>query len=108
MEKELKKIELVTRYVDKAVSNRLELTIMPTEQCNFRCVYCYEDYKKHTITTEGKNNLLKCVQVLLKNCTSLHVGWFGGEPLLAYEEILDISKGLIKICAAQKKFILLA
>ena len=27
--------------------NYLDLTLMPTEQCNFRCVYCYENFQKH-------------------------------------------------------------
>ena len=25
-------------------SNLLHLILMPTEQCNFRCTYCYEDF----------------------------------------------------------------
>ena len=27
-------------------NNYLELSIMPTEKCNFRCVYCYENFEK--------------------------------------------------------------
>lgn len=94
---------ILDRFCDKILNDRLELTIMPTEQCNFRCTYCYEEYKKGTISVEGKNALVKAIQSLLHEHTSLHIAWFGGEPLLAYEEILDLSKKIIMVCEAQKK-----
>ena len=30
---------------DALTPKKLDLIIMPTEQCNFRCTYCYEDFK---------------------------------------------------------------
>ena len=37
---------LEPRRLASCLSNRrLELIVMPTEQCNFRCIYCYEDFR---------------------------------------------------------------
>lgn len=34
----------VERNVLRSLDNRiLKLTVLPTEKCNFRCSYCYED-----------------------------------------------------------------
>ena len=69
----------------------LELIILPTEQCNFRCVYCYENF------VSGKMNreLINAIKILIKKRASaldhLRIGWFGGEPLLAKNIILEIS-----------------
>jgi uncharacterized protein len=40
----------------------LDLHILPTEKCNFRCVYCYEDFqigrmKDHVVN--GVKNLIR-------------------------------------------------
>lgn len=35
----------VGRKMLRALDNRiLKLTVLPTEKCNFRCTYCYEDF----------------------------------------------------------------
>lgn len=69
----------------------LELIILPTEQCNFRCVYCYETFKLGKMKKETVN----AIKVLIKNrvpeLEQLKLGWFGGEPLMAKDIILDIS-----------------
>lgn len=78
-----------------ARSNRnFHLIILPTEKCNFRCTYCYEDYaagrmKKETI--QGIKALLerRCAE---EDLEFLNVGWFGGEPLLAKDIILEIAE----------------
>jgi uncharacterized protein len=69
----------------------LDLHILPTEKCNFRCIYCYENFqigkmKKEVIT--GVKNLISRRMDGLKQ---LRLSWFGGEPLAATEVILDIS-----------------
>lgn len=69
----------------------LELTILPTEQCNFRCIYCYEDFSSGYM----KQWIIDSIKKLLKKRASeldhLRIGWFGGEPLLAKDIILEIS-----------------
>jgi len=68
----------------------LQLIILPTEQCNFRCVYCYERFNQGLIrqdVVEGIKNLLMARKSELKY---LSVSWFGGEPLLAYNKIIEL------------------
>jgi uncharacterized protein len=80
------------------VSSRLlHLTLMPTEQCNFRCVYCYEDFA----AGEMARPVIDAVKALLARRIAglemLAVNWFGGEPLLAWpviEEIQSFAAGL--------------
>lgn len=68
----------------------LGLIILPTEKCNFRCTYCYEDYQQGKMpdrVVQGIKNLLTNRSGELKR---LNVEWFGGEPLLAKDIIFDI------------------
>ncbi|WP_315709633.1 radical SAM protein [Brenneria uluponensis] len=70
----------------------LELTIMPTEQCNFRCVYCYEDFTIGNMRNEVVDSINKFVDNTLPRLKRLSILWFGGEPLLALRQITKISK----------------
>lgn len=82
----------------------LSITIMPTEQCNFRCVYCYEDFTKGAMSLELQNGLIKFIKREIKNYSGLHISWFGGEPLLEMNIIEHISSNLQNICKKQGKF----
>ncbi len=49
-------------YISKYNDGSLGLTILPTEQCNFRCVYCYETFERGAMQQEvvlGIKNLIK-------------------------------------------------
>jgi uncharacterized protein len=78
-------------------SQILHLILMPTEACNFRCVYCYEDFKLKRMepwVVSGVKNLLTRRAPGLRRLT---FSWFGGEPLLApdvIEEIMEHAEGL--------------
>lgn len=93
------KVNLHALYMNNALKNTLSLTVMPTEKCNFRCKYCYENYQNDKMSKQVQLNLLKYIQKHIKEYTALHIGWFGGEPLLAYDTILELSSKIKQICA---------
>ncbi|TYP97972.1 uncharacterized protein C7447_103139 [Tenacibaculum adriaticum] len=71
-------------------NSRLNLIIFPTEQCNFRCTYCYEDFKIGKMKPELVESIKKLVLKRAPYLNYLEFSWFGGEPLLAYNSIIEI------------------
>lgn len=70
----------------------LELIILPTEKCNFRCTYCYEDFAIGKMKPEIVSGIKQLIQKRLDaGLSSLKLAWFGGEPLLAKDILLDLS-----------------
>lgn len=68
----------------------LELIIFPTEQCNFRCTYCYEDFLLGKMKSDTILGLKSLIAKRITSLKTLKLSWFGGEPLLAKVIILDI------------------
>ena len=68
--------------------NNLRLILMPTEGCNFRCIYCYESHKVKNEKLDYKAiaDFLKD-KINEKKWDSVIINWFGGEPLLKVDEI---------------------
>ena len=81
-------------------TQKMYLTIAPTMSCNFRCVYCFEQghYGKGCMNSETIINIIKFIQERLPELKSLHINWFGGEPLLAMPVIQEISSEVIRLC----------
>ncbi|MED1721160.1 radical SAM/SPASM domain-containing protein [Brevibacillus parabrevis] len=86
------------RLAEKSSSRNQSLIILPTEQCNFRCVYCYEEFLKGKMTEDLQNSLVEWVETNAHRWDSLSIGWFGGEPLVAYDVIKHLSKRIVSIC----------
>lgn len=84
-------------------SPKLELCILPTEQCNLRCPYCYEDFKHGTMSQETQDALMNWLRKNLRNYTELSVSWFGGEPLLAKDVIASLSQRMLDLCHQARK-----
>lgn len=81
----------------------LALTILPTHQCNCRCVYCYENFNSGIMSSLVQENLIELVKKQISRCASLSVSWFGGEPLLAIDVIKNLSNQFIDLCKILKK-----
>jgi len=71
-------------------SDRLHLIVMPTERCNFRCTYCYEDFAAGRMQPELVSGLKALVSRRAAGLRRLEIAWFGGEPLLARDIIDDV------------------
>mgnify|MGYP002869378130 CR=1 FL=1 len=79
------------------------LIIMPTEQCNFRCRYCYENFQKPKMSSQVQNDIISYVRKNINRYTALEVRWFGGEPLEALDVVDNLSRHFMHICSAAKK-----
>ena len=78
----------------------LHLIILPTEQCNFRCVYCYEDFSVGAMKPPVVNGIKRLLAERVPGLRQLHISWFGGEPLLALDVIRDIAATATELAAA--------
>lgn len=70
----------------------LRLTILPTEQCNFRCVYCYEDFSVGQMRPEIVAGLKALVSNRASSLSALRLSWFGGEPTAAIDVVYEVMK----------------
>jgi uncharacterized protein len=68
----------------------LELILLASEDCNFRCQYCYEDFARGTMKPEVRESIKKLVQKRLPGLCYLSVSWFGGEPLYGWSAMEDL------------------
>lgn len=77
--------------IAEALSPRiLTLILLPTEKCNFRCTYCYEDFAIGKMSQDVVKGVKKLIENRIPNLDRLTISWFGGEPLLAKNIVLDI------------------
>lgn len=77
-------------------SNILELIVMPTEACNFRCTYCYEDFTRGRMSTETQRGLEALVNNRGPGLDAVAISWFGGEPLIALDIIEDLTSSFVE------------
>ncbi|WP_346928101.1 radical SAM protein [Clostridium sp.] len=74
------------------------LAIQPTLDCNFRCVYCWEEHKNIHMDDITAEKIIKFVENISKNVRNIEIGWFGGEPLLEFDRILMLTEKFKEIC----------
>lgn len=90
-------------YLKNIGSNILTLVILPTEQCNFRCKYCYETFENRRMDKKTQDAVIQYVRTNINRYSGLHVMWFGGEPLMAMDVIEYLSTNFMNICKRNKK-----
>lgn len=89
---------LMTEYSKCVDSSTLTLVIMAATSCNFKCAYCYEEYMPALLNSTVSNRILTYLHNKIGQYTGVYVEWFGGEPLLATNEIISLSQNIREIC----------
>lgn len=85
-------------------SDYLELILFPTEKCNFRCTYCYEDYKAGRMSEETARAVQRFIDRSADHLRHLQLTWFGGEPLLAMPVIESITEHTLAVARERPTF----
>ncbi len=74
------------------------LYIYPTLNCNFDCYYCYEKNKKGVLSKQVQEKILELIKYHAERKSDILITWHGGEPLLAFDIIYDLSVKMKDIC----------
>lgn len=71
----------------------LGITMQPGANCQLGCHYCGQVHTKKAMSEDMYPQLLKRIESNLKNKNYNHlsVTWYGGEPLMAYKQIRELT-----------------
>lgn len=78
-------------------SDTLDLILLASEDCNFRCTYCYEDFARGTMLPSVREGIKRFVEKRAPQLQNLTIGWFGGEPLYGFKAIEDLAPFFLEI-----------
>jgi uncharacterized protein len=79
-------------------TDKMELILLSSEECNFRCTYCYEDFPRGTMEPWVREAVVRWVERKIRFLSTMKIDWFGGEPLLGFEAIRDIAPKVQALC----------
>ena len=72
-------------------TDKLELILLTSEDCNFRCVYCYEKFARGTMAPEVRQGIMALALRRAPTLRDMSVSWFGGEPLYGWEAVEELA-----------------
>lgn len=95
------------QYCKNSKSTHLKLSIAPTLNCNLNCSYCYQvqdDYERNFVSINEivLKDIGDFIKIKRKDHESIHITWYGGEPLLALDKISHISNLLKSLFDKEK------
>jgi len=94
---ELDEVGVLRQAFEASRSSRdLGFTIGMTMACNFACPYCFEEHRPEHMTPATADAVVAFVveRIARAQARSVHVNWFGGEPLLNVDVLCDLSARL--------------
>lgn len=93
-------------YADMAAqaqrTDRRTFVLLPTSYCNMGCVYCGQEHVKGGLSQDHRAEITNRVLggIAAPSTNYVKVGWFGGEPLMAFAVLRSMSQTFI--AAAQE------
>lgn len=69
------------------------LMILPTYQCNLRCWYCTQEHDNLFLNDDVIESIKHLIERKLSDDSikKFHLAWFGGEPLMSYDKVCDLT-----------------
>jgi len=92
--------EIRDRFHQARRSTPIVLTITTTADCNLGCYYCYEKRTEDRLELQDVRGVVALAEERVKRSgkRSLHVDWYGGEPLMNLEFLEAASLALQSMC----------
>ncbi len=92
--------KITTKKPDNATVQRknLDVTLLTTTRCNFRCIYCYQEKYLDEMSTENFNKIIKYFYKNIGDYDGLRFELFGGEPLLHVEKVKSLTENITTAC----------
>jgi uncharacterized protein len=86
------------RYL--AERNARTFVLMPAAYCNMGCEYCGQEHFKLPRVGQHREAVRRrlLAAAAAPQTTDIWVNWFGAEPMMGYDQILDLSAALIPAC----------
>lgn len=73
------------------------VTLILTENCNFRCTYCYVHKKNNTMNHETMIDTVQYIKKLMIGTERFSIDIFGGEPMIYSSRVKELIEMLIPI-----------
>jgi uncharacterized protein len=77
----------------------LQLFLLSSEDCNFRCKYCYEEFARGTMQPRVRTGVKNLIRNRVPGLRNLAISWFGGEPLYGLKAIEDLAPFFVEMAA---------
>ncbi|MBI5805150.1 radical SAM protein [candidate division TA06 bacterium] len=101
LDKRINELDLVKLRIMEGRFNAksLAITVLPTMACNCKCTYCFEEPYASTMGKEDIDRIVEFVDEQIKTIKppQLFVNWYGGEPLLGYAIVEELSLKLMEL-----------
>ena len=89
---------LLNYHFIEANKDVLQIILFVTRQCNFRCTYCYEKHENKRMDARVYDNLMQAIKIKVsaQGYKAVVLSFFGGEPMLEYDNICSFMKNMLE------------
>lgn len=71
----------IRRYYTLIKKQKINILVMPTDQCNMNCIYCFHNPYHEKQGKMSRNTLSQIFKVVFKTYQDVTFIWHGGEPM---------------------------
>jgi uncharacterized protein len=91
MPNNLSRAELSDAFIRATSPRHLTLIVSLTEQCTFRCTYCYETFDLGAMPPALFAGLKKYIATTMPGLNTFGLSFYGGEPLIEVNRMIDLA-----------------